>query len=320
MNYIFCDFCPVSFLNYLNIFSRLAKSIFQKKSCNMTFQPVIKEIKYVENSILLNRYTKCKETFKSNGVTTTERLVFHGTQAPVHEIFENGFLLSKVKKMAYGYGIYFSEHVLKSLSYGDNLILNRVLIGKSYTGPEKCVPHGYNSKIEGQDKDGNSTIFLFDNEDQILPCFQIVLSPETLEESRKMVNKLRQDIIAKTINKNLPSRFGFGSYGFPIPPIPAPPAINLRNPAVNLRNVATGNTVTSSSSLPQLSQCVAQRARVLCDRIARDISGDIRNLRNNRDHTNSRQRGCGSAHCISKASNDCQVGFIFNSQIQIFYA
>ena len=291
-----------------------------KKSEKMTFKSVIKKIKYVENVKLLDRFIDCKENFRKNGIPTTERLVFHGTDVPVNEIFENGFLLSHVKRTFNGFGIYFSEQVIKSLEYGGNLILSRVLIGKSYTGPEKCVPHGYNSKIEGQDKDGNSTIFLFDNEEQILPCFQIVLSPETLEESRKMVNKLRQDIIAKTINKNLPSRFGFGSYGFPIPPIPAPPAINLRNPAVNLRNVATGNTVTSSSSLPQLSQCVAQRARVLCDRIARDISGDIRNLRNNRDHTNSRQRGCGSAHCISKASNDCQVGFIFNSQIQIFYA
>ena len=88
--------------------------------------------------------------------------------------------------MLNAFDINFSEDVIKSLEYGDTLILSRALIGKSYTGPGKCFPYGYNSKIEGQDKDGNTTIFQFDNEQQILPCFQITLAPETLVEAKKL--------------------------------------------------------------------------------------------------------------------------------------
>ena len=79
-----------------------------KKSEIIPFKLDIKEIKYVENNLLHQRFKRCKESFANNGIPTTERLVFHGTNAAAEEIFEHGFLLSKVKRTGNGFGVYFS--------------------------------------------------------------------------------------------------------------------------------------------------------------------------------------------------------------------
>ena len=93
----------------------------------------VQEIKYYENDRLLEQFQACKAKFAAQGIPTKERLVFHGTSVEkVSSIMEEGFLLSKCKRFAMGYGIYFSEFPDISKVYGKALLLCRVLVGAPY--------------------------------------------------------------------------------------------------------------------------------------------------------------------------------------------
>ena len=94
----------------------------------------IKEIKYFENDTLAERFNESKRRLEAQGITCKERLVFHGTpvSSNVEAIFQDGLLLSKCKRFAHGYGIYFSEFPDVSQVYGQNLLLCRVLVGRPY--------------------------------------------------------------------------------------------------------------------------------------------------------------------------------------------
>merc|ERR1712098_503168 len=74
-----------------------------------------------------------------------------------------------------GYGIYFSDFAATSFSYGKNLIISRVLVGRPYVGDLKGVQPGYQSKIENPNGNGHSNYLLLDNVAQILPVFQLVV-------------------------------------------------------------------------------------------------------------------------------------------------
>ena len=158
-----------------DVLYNFAESIINKK--NRTNISKIKSVTYVENDKLAARYQKCKDMFTLLGIPTTERLVFHGTNESIESIFEHGFLLSKCKRAFLGTGIYFSDNASKSLHYGTNLIMSRVLVGTTYIGQEKCVPNGYHSKAL-KPYSGYSDIILIDKEDQILPAFHIVFENE----------------------------------------------------------------------------------------------------------------------------------------------
>ena len=80
----------------------------------------IQQIKYFENDDLSERFESCKARLQAQGVSTKERLVFHGTSASVDSIMKEGFLLRKCKRFANGYGIYFSEFPEVSKVKGDN--------------------------------------------------------------------------------------------------------------------------------------------------------------------------------------------------------
>ena len=167
----------------------------------------IKEIKYFENEALAERFNESKRRLEAQGITCKERLVFHGTPVDrnVEAIFQDGLLLSKCKRFAHGYGIYFSEFPDVSQVYGQNLLLCRVLVGRPYiegsvTQPNPSqllnlppgvsvhqhvlsvahnyrasnIPDGYNSKFVAPDVDGKAQMIVIDKEDQILPAFQIV--------------------------------------------------------------------------------------------------------------------------------------------------
>ena len=171
----------------------------------------IKEIKYFENEALAERFNESKRRLEAQGITCKERLVFHGTPCDrnVEAIFQDGLLLSKCKRFAHGYGIYFSEFPDISQVYGQNLLLCRVLVGRPYIEGRHAqtaqasaqlqnlplgvsnrqrihvvnmarehrasnIPDGYNSKFVSPDVDGKAQMIVIDKEDQILPAFQIV--------------------------------------------------------------------------------------------------------------------------------------------------
>ena len=142
----------------------------------------IKEIKYFENEVLAERFNESKRRLEAQGITCKERLVFHGTPCDrnVEAIFQDGLLLSKCKRFAHGYGIYFSEFPDISQVYGQNLLLCRVLVGRPFIEGRhrehraSNIPDGYNSKFVSPDVDGKAQMIVIDKEDQILPAFQIV--------------------------------------------------------------------------------------------------------------------------------------------------
>ena len=136
-------------------------------------------IKYYENDALAERFNESKRRLEAQGITSKERLVFHGTpfKTNVEAIFQDGLLLSKCKRSLHGHGIYFSEFPEISQVYGHHLLLCRVLVGRPFIAPaggNSNIPDGYNSKFVAPDVDGKAQMIVIDKEDQILPAFQIV--------------------------------------------------------------------------------------------------------------------------------------------------
>ena len=86
---------------------------------------------------------------------------------------DQGLLLSKCKRFAHGYGIYFSEFPDISQVYGKKLLIVRVMLGKSYQGNDHKIPVDFNSKLYQPNSDGNCHMIIIENEEQILPAFII---------------------------------------------------------------------------------------------------------------------------------------------------
>ena len=134
------------------------------------------QFQYIENETLRKRFINCKKYFQDQGLPDGERLIFHGTKAKnIDSIIENGMLLSMCRKMAFGYGIYFSEFPQIALKYGAAVVVCRVMLGRPYRDQEKGIPDGFNSKILVENRwDQNvGYIIVVDKEEQILPAFII---------------------------------------------------------------------------------------------------------------------------------------------------
>ena len=98
----------------------------------------ISSIEYVVHEKTLEIFNSRKVFFeeKKRGLNKVgkvkELLLFHGTDASkIDSILENNFSIDAVpndrkKKMAYGRGVYMSEHPQMALAYGDTLLLCRV--------------------------------------------------------------------------------------------------------------------------------------------------------------------------------------------------
>ena len=132
-----------------------------------------KSIKYIETESLRARFQACKSSFLSRGIPHTERLVFHGTNADLDSIIEHNFRLDLCKRSAHGMGFYFSEFLDICKSYGQKILLCRVLVGNSYEGSECHIPQQYQSKFVQVDPEGKAEMIIIDNADQILPAFII---------------------------------------------------------------------------------------------------------------------------------------------------
>jgi len=150
----------------------LAANIFNKKSSGDPKRFSIQELRYFENDHLQARFNKCKKAFFDAGIPVTEKLVFHGTSEDPISIFSKGFELHRVKRTAYGHGIYQTDKPSVALGYGPNLILSRVLIGNPYVGELKGVQPGYQCKMENIK--GFCRFIVIDKEEQILPIFQLI--------------------------------------------------------------------------------------------------------------------------------------------------
>ena len=210
------------------ILYRLAEIAFNRKNID-NVNHRIGHVKYIENKNLKDRFDTCKLKFMRTGVPVTERLVFHGTnEQAAASIYENGFLMSKVKRSAMGFGMYFSEDVSVCTGYGNVLIVSRALIGvPNMDNTSKAIAGGFDSKIvKNFNGKQNSDVIVISKEDQIVPVFEIVLS-----NGRAVVNNgnVAGGIVVnnRVIQRSAPVRRNPIQNPAPVPYIPpaAPPAM-----------------------------------------------------------------------------------------------
>ena len=151
-------------------------------------QATISSIDIVINKDLEDKFEATKKKFKSQGIPDKEILAYHGTEkANIHSILKSNLQLRYAKRQAYGKGNYFSEFPSVSLSYGDGLLLCRILPGKEFVDASGSnIPTGYNSKkvlLKVQPASATAAtaaaanvsgeMIIIENSDQILPFFVI---------------------------------------------------------------------------------------------------------------------------------------------------
>jgi len=143
----------------------------------------LNSVVYVKNETIEKTFNELKKKFAREGKVdkygkVQELLLFHGTSnESINKIIENNFVIDKSpaersKAMLFGRGVYLSELPGVSLMYGDNLLLCKVILGKSEiyypngrTPPP--IPDGYDSRIVI--KDGLKVVTVVKNASQILP-------------------------------------------------------------------------------------------------------------------------------------------------------
>jgi len=143
----------------------------------------LNSVVHVKNDTIEKAFNELKKKFAREGKVdkygkVQELLLFHGTSnESINKIIENNFVIDKSpaersKAMLFGRGVYLSELPGVSLMYGDNLLLCKVILGKSeiyypngQTPPP--IPDGYDSRIVI--KDGLKVVTVVKNSSQILP-------------------------------------------------------------------------------------------------------------------------------------------------------
>ena len=179
-NFLIADekqhYCRMALSQYFAGCRDSDSSIEKIKSIHLFFNPNL-ETKFDE------KQTEIKEKYKESK-HHEEILAFHGTGLSDPEIImKENFSLKKIKRTAYGYGIYFSEYVSTSNSYTENtgqLILARVLLGKSVES-DKCarmnvrgaICNEHDSHTVQPSEKGHARMVIIQNVDQILPMFII---------------------------------------------------------------------------------------------------------------------------------------------------
>ena len=131
------------------------------------------EIYIVQNSVLEARFDAMKAKLLAKG-RGNEILAFHATALQnIDSILRNNLdpNRSPTHGRAHGNGCYFSEFPNVSASYGNSMILFRVLPGKEYKGPGTLPQSGYDSKKVSEDRDGYGQMLIIQNAAQFLPAY-----------------------------------------------------------------------------------------------------------------------------------------------------
>ena len=147
-------------------------------------QTRITSIDIVINKDLEAKFEATKRSFKTNGIPVNEILAYHGTHPDnIDSILKDNLKLIYAKRQVYGKGNYFSEFPSISLSYGEGLLLCRILPGKEFVDstPHVDIPEGYNSKkVQFHEDEASASaanlsgeMIIIENSDQILPFFVI---------------------------------------------------------------------------------------------------------------------------------------------------
>ena len=134
---------------------------------------------YILNSIDIIKNVSLEATFelkanllKMSGHPHDVIFAYHGTKsAVIDHILNDNFDDSKIQRMVYGRGHYFSEFPKTALNHSDDkrhLIFCKILPGKQYTGLDLTWP-GFDSKLVEPDCENYSKMVVIQDKDQILP-------------------------------------------------------------------------------------------------------------------------------------------------------
>ena len=141
------------------------------------------KVEFIVNPPLIRQFEQQLEDFERAHIPANMVLAFHATRerASVDNIVKHNFDPSKIGSQTdsgwWGRGFYFSEYPATSLGYGSNMLLCRVLPGKTYdVNPLQRMDGqplraGFNSHRLQADANGYGQELVIDNPKQILPCY-----------------------------------------------------------------------------------------------------------------------------------------------------
>jgi hypothetical protein len=139
------------------------------------------KVEYVVNPPLIRQFEQQLEDFERAHIPANMVLAFHATRerASVDNIIQHNFdprrIGSQTDSGWWGRGFYFSEYPATSLGYGSNMLLCRVLPGKTYDVTQRMdgqpLRTGFNSHRLQADANGYGQELVIDNPKQILPCY-----------------------------------------------------------------------------------------------------------------------------------------------------
>lgn len=139
------------------------------------------KVEYVTNPALIKQFDAQQAEFRRQKIPSEPVLAFHATgqRATVDKIVRNNFdpqfIGSQTDSGYWGRGFYFSEFPSTSTGYGTNLLLCKVLLGKTFDVSQRCdgqpLKAGYNSHRLRRDANGYGQELVVDNPKQILPCY-----------------------------------------------------------------------------------------------------------------------------------------------------
>eukprot|EP00961_Rhodomonas_salina_P294831 3934898-Rhodomonas_salina.1 len=146
---------------------------------------MLTSLEYVLNPSLIAKFNCTRDAFARQG-HGHEILAFHATRTPenieniVRNNFNQSFIGSATDSGWWGRGFYFSEFPSVSLGYGGNLLLCRLLPGKTFDCQERMdgqpLTRGFDSHRVQADAKGRAQELVIANPDQILPCYILHLS------------------------------------------------------------------------------------------------------------------------------------------------
>ena len=131
----------------------------------------------------MRQFEEQRSDFQSKRIPTETVLAFHATrdrstvEKIVRDNFDLAFIGSQTDAGWYGRGFYFSEFPAVSQGYGSNMLLCKVLPGKTFdlTVTDRMdgqrLKQGFNSHRVAGDANGYGQELVIDNPRQILPCY-----------------------------------------------------------------------------------------------------------------------------------------------------
>jgi len=139
------------------------------------------KVEYILNPPLVRQFEQQRKDFEQAHIPTHVVLAFHATRdrSSVDNIVKNNFDPNRIGSQTdsgyWGRGFYFSEYPATSMGYGSNMLLCRVLPGKTYDVTARMdgqpLRAGFNSHRLHANADGYGQELVIDNPSQILPCY-----------------------------------------------------------------------------------------------------------------------------------------------------